>query len=72
MNKFYFTFGVQYAYNPHPVNKKANPNGWVEVVATDEFMARKKMCDHYGQYWAFVYEEKPDVRMYPLGCIDSL
>lgn len=55
---FVFTFGVQYASEPHPgtINGVTpHPDGWVVVEAPDENTARRAVHEQIGDKWAFCY-----------------
>lgn len=70
MQEFRFTFGVQYAHEPHPV-PWVHPDGWLAVEAPNEDMARALVYQMMGEKWAFCYAENdprcPTIERYPLG-----
>ncbi len=57
MKNFYFTFGQRYRDDPHPTYDKANPNGWVRVVADSYENARKFGYELFGEHFATMYDE---------------
>lgn len=59
MHDFYFTFGTQYAHEPHPALQPAycNPNGYVRVRAHDEIDARTWFARNLTHAWAGTYTE---------------
>ena len=65
MSTWYFTFGQQYRYDPHPAG--GHPDGWFAVEAKDSNQAREKMFGWCGPQWAMQYDEEPSYSMYPLG-----
>lgn len=70
---FYVTFGQKYREEIHP--QGAHPDGWTEVHADSELDARRKVVEHYGTKWAFLYDESDFQRQrqhYPLGCIERI
>jgi hypothetical protein len=66
MPTYYFTVGLKYEQEPHPLGW--NPDGWIEVEATDHTQARNFVFSVAGQKWAFDYVEQPDPHLYPIGC----
>ena len=68
--KFYVTFGTKYADEPHPHFPSINPDGWVEVEAENESVARQIIYDLLGDKWAFIYSEDSIEKIFfPAGCI---
>lgn len=66
----YFTFGVQYARTPHPtLGHVAHPEGWAEVTAPTYAMAVSLFSAVTRGQYAFDYAERPDVGMFPRGCV---
>lgn len=65
------TFGVQYARVTHPyVGGLAHPDGWVEVYAPDEDIARSAAHSWTHGMYAFAYapaDFQPEY--HPLGCL---
>lgn len=55
--RFYLTFGSQYAHTPHPHWPAAHPDGWVEVWASTEGMARAMVVAAFGVNWSNLYED---------------
>ena len=60
MSEFRVTFGVRYRHEPHPVLPKADPDGYITVVADSEPQARSYLFEHIGRAWAFIYPEPFD------------
>ena len=78
MTTCYITFGQRYAYEDHPCDERAHPDGWFEFVAPTygEAVAGAQSYlmgdDGYGNWlplYAFDYDEEPDRRLYELGCL---
>lgn len=67
MSEFYVTFGCQYAHEQHPRLGAAHPDGWLTIEADDEVAARATAIAWLGTAWSFMYDEKPDLRLFPLG-----
>lgn len=71
LQKFYLTFGVDYAYSVHPYWAGADPRGWVLVLAPDEDAARRRVRMFVGLKWSHLTAEPffgPDQRRhYPKG-----
>lgn len=68
MANYYVTFGQKYHREPHPDFPRANPDGWLRVIAEDYESARKIVTERMGPAWAFMYTEddfKPEY--HPLG-----
>lgn len=64
----YFTFGVQYARETHPVlGRVAHPNGWAEVIAPTCDQAVTAFSNLTQGAYAFDYPEEPSRSMFPLG-----
>lgn len=40
MTEYRITFGVQYAYEPHPAGEWPHPDGWLSVFTDDPAMVR--------------------------------
>jgi hypothetical protein len=55
MEEFRITFGVQYAYQLHPLFAGAHPFGWLTVWAPDQMKARATAYALLGSAWAFDY-----------------
>lgn len=55
---FFITFGQQYSHVGHPTWRPAHPDGWLRVVARDEFEAREAAMRWLGPQWAFIYDEE--------------
>lgn len=73
MKNYYFTFGQQYRDEPHPSYPKANPNGWVRIVAEDWEKARIKAFDLFGASFSFQYSEHGfDPKYFPMGEIECI
>lgn len=55
--RFYATFGVQYAHDPHPVlpPEFCNPDGVMEVIAPDMERARALVSAATDNAYAFLY-----------------
>lgn len=68
-SNYYFTFGLRYREENHPVMRRVNPDGYVVVVAKSEDEARETMRNNFGIHWAFCYPEEywGDGSAYPLG-----
>lgn len=45
--KFYLTFG----------QNSPMKDGWIEVIADNEYLARLKVVSEYGQKWSGLYNE---------------
>ena len=60
--KFYFTFGQMYRDQVHPTYPKANPNGWVTIIADSENEAREKAEELFDGHYATNYTECFDIR----------
>lgn len=62
----WFTFGQSHI---HRVNGKTfDADCVVKISALDP---RQEMCRHFGNKWAFEYEQEPDIeRFYPRGVIE--
>lgn len=75
MTKFYVTFGVNYAREPHPVLgfHPAMPDGYWELEADTEWAARMRVNEAIGNAYSSVYTEAeiaPDRRRwFPLGAL---
>lgn len=74
----YFTFGVQYAHEPHPSateDMPIHPDGWWEVKASSYGLAGVVVHALTGGKWAFGYtglgteRGQLDPSYHPLGCI---
>lgn len=57
------TFGQRYQLELHPRLDGAHPDGWLAVIAPDEFSARVAVIDRIGRYWSCIYH--PDEDGYP-------
>lgn len=57
MKKFYLTFGVQYAHEPHPRGVHVHPDGYVVITARDMDVARDIVVQLYGRNWSNLYSE---------------
>lgn len=65
---YYFTFGVRYRHELHPVFSTTDlPSGYVTVEAPSEDKARDLMRVICGEAWAFCYTDQPSSRFYPKG-----
>ena len=65
MNKYYGTFGQIHL---HEIKKVVfDKDCVVEIEAKDMEEARQYMFAVFGQVWAFLYKEKPDMEYYPRG-----
>ena len=78
MTTCYITFGQRYAYEDHPVDERAHPDGWFEFVAPTygEAVAGAQSylmgVDDHGNtlpLYAFDYARQPDGLLYDLGCL---
>lgn len=67
MNKYYMTFGTQYAHEAHPLG--IHPDGYVTIEAADYGQAREKAFELTGGKFAFIYEDEPEARYFPLGSL---
>lgn len=73
LQKFYLTFGVQYAREEHPKWHGADPDGWVLIEAHSEPEARELAVAHFDHYWSMLYPgthfpvEYNKQRFYPVG-----
>jgi len=66
----YFTFGVQYASELHPVlGWVAHPDGWAEVIAPTYDQAVRAFWNLTQGAYAFDYPDRPDEGTYPRGCV---
>lgn len=54
------TFGDQYRRVPHPVERKAHPDGYWVIEAKDWTTARAGAFERFGQHWAFDYNLNTD------------
>lgn len=56
--KFYATFGVKYAHDPHPIlpPEFCNPDGVMAVIAPSMDIARAMVSAATGNAYAFLYE----------------
>lgn len=54
-DRWYVTFGVGYAREPHPFLNVAHPDCWVEVVAPNEGEARYRTIEVLGRAWSHMY-----------------
>ena len=67
------TFGSQYARDEHPRWKPAHPDGWLAIMAPNEWSAREIAFAILGPAWAFMYGneagalEDVDWSHFPLG-----
>lgn len=65
MNNYYGTFGQVHI---HKIDKVTfDKDCVVEIKAEDEEKAREYMFAVFGQKWAFLYKEKPDMEYFPRG-----
>ncbi|HSU37138.1 MAG TPA: hypothetical protein VLJ88_15890, partial [Propionibacteriaceae bacterium] len=55
LQQFSLTFGLQYGDEQHPTFPKANPRGWVTVLAPGYEAARTLVHEKIGNNWAFLY-----------------
>lgn len=71
MITFYVTFGQQYPREPHPTFPAAHHDGWIEVQAEDETVARGYVVGRLGQQWSGIYNDGDDLgrHLYPLGAL---
>lgn len=71
---FYFTFGQKYRDEPHPTYPRANPNGWVRIVAESRERATEYAQDKlFGPYFATSYSETVwDPTFFPAGEIECI
>lgn len=68
VHEYYFTFGVKYRDELHPVfSTTALPDHWVTVEAPDEDTARRLMVNICGDRWSTVRFRQPDTRFFPGG-----
>ena len=59
LQRFFLTFGTQYAYTEHPTMPDVvHPHGWVTLIARDEETARAMAVTLFGSAWAFLYTEE--------------
>jgi hypothetical protein len=76
--RLYFTFGVQYAREPHPAGDWIHPDGYLTVdYALDpeprtmqraaRERARLTVWTYLEGHYAFEYDEVPDARYVPRG-----
>jgi hypothetical protein len=66
--ELYITFGVQYAYTPHPTGWNwISPDGYVTIVAPDTQTGRELAFKLFGNAWSFDYDKVPDAEWAPLG-----
>lgn len=70
MPTYYFTFGQKYRTQKHP--RGAHPDGWWEIEAPDEMLARTAMIQECGLRWAFCYRLPPPKSLHPRGCLKRL
>lgn len=49
------TFGQRYAQEPHPVDHRIHPDGWIVSVGTDYATAREQAWGVLGEHFAFDY-----------------
>lgn len=69
---FYFTFGQKWRRQEHPTYKRAHPDGWVTIVASDMGFAIKKAEELFEQNYANIYTQEPSKAMYPIGEIERI
>lgn len=62
---FYFTFGSGH-YHPHSLDSLGEY--WIEVEASSEMEARRRMHEIHGGKWCTSYLEKPSLEDCPRGC----
>ncbi len=55
LQQFSLTFGLRYGDEEHPTFAKANPRGWVTVLAPGYEAARSLVNKKIGNNWAFLY-----------------
>jgi hypothetical protein len=55
LQHFALTFGLRYGDEEHPTFAKANPRGWVTVLAPGYEAARALVHERIGNDWAFLY-----------------
>lgn len=73
LNNYYVTFGIKYRHEQHPHWYSAQPDGWLEVIATDYEAARALVSRYIGDAFAFMYEERAFEReWYPLDRLATL
>ena len=66
----YFTFGSQYAREPHPtLGSLAHPDGYARVTAKDYATARSLFWEMTQGAFAFDYMQEPPGHYYPRGLI---
>lgn len=71
-SNYYFTFGLKYRDEPHPLYSRARPDGWVRILATNEILARRRAFSLFGEHWAFCYPELDfEAHWFPAGEIES-
>ena len=73
--KFYVTFGVQYAREPHPVNAGFHPDGVLEIGAKDIETARSLAFSLLGRKWSMIHREdemEDSWHFYPRGITHRL
>lgn len=63
LTEYRITFGGQYRTEPHPYFPAAHPDGWLTVLATDEYAARRAVITTIGPNWCGIYH--PDDPWYP-------
>lgn len=61
MATFYITFGQRSPFR----------DGWVEVEAVNEEVARIAVFEIIGAKWGAMYSEKPSSALFPLGRIGN-
>lgn len=74
-DRWIVTFGQRYRRERHPSFADAHPDGWVVIVADDEWQARDTAMRLFGEQWAFLYSEgeffrlqsAPLRQLYPRG-----
>lgn len=65
LKEFFVTFAAN--HYPHPYGREVHPDGYVVIEAPEERLAREAAFNIYGQYWSFIYDEKPEERFAPRG-----
>jgi len=66
------TIGLKYRDEPHPLDDRLSPDGWIELWAPDERRAREIVNSVMDQNWAFLYDKERDpirIALFPLGCM---
>lgn len=70
--RFYLTFGVQYAVEPHPTLPRVDPDGYIIVHAPDEITAREMVIQRCGRAWSMLYPEDDwQPSFFPAGPMDE-